>query len=482
MSYFYPQAICTLRVRWESLDSKTNDKLDKIAKITCLAKSVSVTLNDYTEADIFNCEFDYQNFPFDPRCIRSLGITIHMDDRTKVFKGSELYTIEPLDISPILEEDKTDDKKKSNIVFMGFADEESIDLDETDRVVRIEGRDYTGLLLDLPWTGKVLDTSKPIGPLISEILKQNESTANIELFSKYSIDSSGSDLPVLKSFAPNLASMAGNKNSKKNKSTWDMIKNIVDAAALICYIEIDRLVITSPRNLYSGSKVYNFIYGKNIQSLSFSRKLGRQKGINILVRSINQKRANPVIKVEIPKEANSDWLKELNLPKNAAGNYEQVIKGLDKDGKPTEKAAPYLPFNIADIEKKENLILRGQNIWEEIGRQQIDGELKTKDMRYIGKDDEEFNMLKIRNGTPVEIAIDQGDMKGLEGESSIPKKTQFLIERGYDRDVANAFATTFKKFGTKFYTKSVEFTINKDDGFSMSLEFLNFIEITKKGQ
>jgi len=482
MSYFYPQAVCTLRVRWESLDNETNTALNKISIIKCLAKSVTVTLNDYTEADIFSCEFDYQNFPFDPRCIRALGITIHMDDRTKIFKGSELYTIEPLDISPLLEEDKSDKEKKSNIVFQGFADEESIDLDETDRVVRIEGRDFTGLLIDLPWNGKVLDVNKPIGPLIDEILKQNPSTEKIDVYSKVSIDTTGADLPVLKSYAPNLSNMAGNKNSRKNKSYWDMIKTIVGEAGLICYIEIDRLVINRPRNLYAGSKTYNFIYGKNIQSLSFSRKLGRQKGINILVRAINQnKKDNPVIKVEIPKEANSDWLKELNLPKNASGTYEQVIKELDKDGKPTEKVAPYLPFNVSNIENKELLIEKGQSIWEEIGRQQIDGELKTKDMRYIGRENEEFNMLKIRNGTPIELSINQGDMKGLEDQTSVAKKTQFLVERGYDREVANAFATTFKKFGTKFYTKSVEFTINKDDGFSMKLEFLNFIEVTKKG-
>ncbi len=483
MSVFFPQAICTLRVRWEKLDDETNKALDQTAVIKCLAKRVTVALNDYSEADTFSCDFDYQNFPFDPRCIRSLGITIHMDDRKKMFKGNKLNTIEAIGVTSIEEADKPDKEKKSNIVFIGFADEESISFDESDRVVNIEGRDFTSVLIDAPWPRKVLDPNKPLGTLISEILTQLPATENLKVYSKISIDTSGADLPVLKSYAPQLSNLSGNKNAKKNMSYWDMIKRLVAEAGLITYIELDRLIINKPRNLYKNSKYYSFIYGKNLNSLEFSRKLGRQKGINILVRSINpNNKSDPIMKVEIPKEASPAWIKEMNLPQNKFGNYAQTIEKIDKDGKITEEVAPKIPFNVSKMTNIEQLRESGEAIWEEIGRQQIEGSLKTKDMRYIGENEQEFNLLKIRNGTPVVVTIDQGDMKGLESETSIAKKTQFLKERGYDKSVAHAFATTFKKFGSKFYTRSVEFTIDKDDGFSLNLEFLNFIEIVNKGK
>lgn len=473
-------------MRWEKLDDKTNKALDQTSKIVCLAKRVTVAINDYTEADTFTCEFDYQNFPFDPRCIRSLGITIHMDDRKKTFKGNSLNTIEALSVSPLKEEDKPDSEKKSNIIFMGFADEESLSFDESDRIVSIEGRDYTSILIDAPWPRKVLDPVKRVDALISEMLKALPAAKDIIVLNK-----TGDNLPILKSYAPQLSNLSGNKNAKKNMSYWDMIKKLVSEAGLITYIELDSLVINKPRNLYKGTKSYSFIYGKNLQSLDFSRKLGRQKGINILVRAINTaNKTDPVMKVEIPKEASKEWIKEMNLPKNKFGTYAQTIEKMDKDGKVTEEIAPLLPFNLTKIDNVNQLRTNGETIWEEIGRQQIEGSLKTKDMRQFQTveykknkfREEEFNLLKIRNGTPIILTIDQGDMEGLEDETSIAKKTQFLKERGYQNDVALAFATTFKKFGSKFYTKLAEFTLDKEDGFTLKLEFLNFIDIVNKGK
>jgi hypothetical protein len=65
--------------------------------------------------------------------------------------------------------------------------------------------------------------------------------------------------------------------AKKDKY-WEVIQDLVGKAALVAYIELDELIIAKPRALYEGTNAKQFIYGKNLKSLEFKRKLGRVKG------------------------------------------------------------------------------------------------------------------------------------------------------------------------------------------------------------
>lgn len=435
MSFFFPQAVVTLRVRWETFG--TNDALiSKTSELTAVAKRLTVNINDYTEADTFDCELDYRNFPFDPRCIRALGITVHMEDRKAVFKKSGALDL-------LVPKENTYDSEgkvlSGNTKFVGFADEESIDFDESNRVVRFEGRDYTALLIDAPYTGKALDLNRPLDTIISGLLQELESTRDIQV-----INRTGGSLPNIGSYSPDFNALSGQKNGVKNENYWDVIKNIVSRAGLICYIELDKLIISKPRVLYGDKNIYQFIYGNNLKKLGFKRKLGRQKGINVLVRSVNlANKAEPVLTVKIPEEANASWCTEIGVAREP-----QKIEKLGKDGKPVEETAPYLSFNVPDIVNKDALIEKGQGIWEELGRQQIEGSLSTKDMMQIqieqDKKESTYDLTKIRNGTAIKIEIEQGDLKGLMREKTEGARVRFLLSRGYENDVARAFAKIFK--------------------------------------
>lgn len=473
MGIFYPQAVVTLRLRPENFGDEENAKLNDDIVFTVLAKQVTVNLNSYREADTFDMTIDYKNFPFDPRIIRSLGVSIFIEDKKKLFRtNNELNLLIP---------------DEENLVFQGFADTDSIQLTEEERTVRLEGRDFTSLLIDQEYLGKPIQTSKPLDIVIRDLLDQLEATKPIKI-QNLTLE----DLPILANLSADKGKNAGAKNPRKSRSYWDHIQNLVEKAGLIAFISLDTLVITKPRKLYDRSKAKVFVYGANLIDLEFERKLGRQKGFNIRVVSLNFKE-KVVIDAKIPEEATEEWSKDIGIKRERI-----LLPSVDTQGKKLpNKEAPFITFRIRDVATKNELVAIGEKIFEEIGRQQIEGKLTTKEMQVCDKDNNFFNSQLFRVGTPIEVSIDQGDLEGLpkliqllkasnqnkEGSGNIDaikgKIKKFLIQRCYAPKVADAFAESLTKFDTPFFTKAVQFTVDQESGWTMEIDFLNFIDLPR---
>lgn len=459
MTYYYPQAGVTLRIIWEDFGNKDNKRLQEVYSLPILTRRLNVNINDYTQADTFSCEIDYKQFPFDPRAIRACGITIHLQDMKSIFKpGGGLSELKP---------------SRENIIFSGFADEESISFDDTSRVVKLEGRDLTALLIDRPWLEGPPDLSRPLDVILTQILAGLKETEKLKLDNRVQ-----ETLPTLGKYANSFSEMAQKKNTRHQESYWDVIQDLVGRAGLIAYVEIDRLVISKPRVLYNKNKAYQFVYGRNLKNLEYKRKLGRKKNFNIMVRSLDVE-SKLVLEAEIPLEATDEWAKEMSLKKGRI-----KIPKLASDGSKVteEQDAPIISFRVPNISNKDQLVRIGQELYEELGRQQIEGSFSTRDMETIDGDQNCFNLLKLRNGDPLRIVIDQGDMQGLANVHSVDKKVAFLIERSYAPSVAQILAETLTnpRFSSPFYTRSISFTLDADNGFDMKIDFINFIETSKK--
>lgn len=461
MSYFYPQSAIILKVVFESFDgsqtktsSLENDPF-KVYTFTVLARRVSVQVNEYTQADTFNCEIDFKQFPFDPRAIRNCGVSIAMDDLGRHLDEAD----NPLLIVP----------NEDNIVFQGFADEDSITFDEEKRTVRLEGRDFTALFLDQKWPGKTINKDIPIDQLIQSYILELEAVKNIQV-----VNLTGRPLLPLSKFAPDYELQGTKQNAHPNASYWDVIQDIVKQAALISYIAIDKLVITKPRVLYNESQAKRLIYGVNLKNLEFKRKLGRKKGFNIAIRSYDYAEKEPVV-VEIPAQANEDWLKSIGLTAERI-----TIPQINSDGSKGEpKDAPIISF-FFDNMTEEQATEKGQSVFEEMGRQQIEGSLTTHDMLIPQVNGSCEKAIHFDVGTPVKVEIAQDDLAKITRLASEQDKIQYLINRCYTRPVATALARSLGKFSLTFYTKSIELDMDQDQGFSMKLNFINFIQIENK--
>lgn len=471
MSRFYPQVALQLRVKWENFGLEEDTALNTEAIFdSVLAKRVTVNINDYNEADTFTAELDYNTFPFDPRSLRAVGITIYAQDQLRLYNRNG----SPSQIQP----------SEDNAIFQGFADEDMIQLDESSQTVTLEGRDFTALLLDEEWVGvevggkltKQLPLTDSLDVIIETILSDKVTTSGIR------VETRGLDDVIL----PTLSELGGykdvqkanNRNKKKNESKWDVIQDLAARAGLIAFIELDRLVLTKPRTLYSEKEARQFIYGRNLRSLKFQRKLGRVKDFNIRVVSLNL-RDKELIEARIPEEATDEFVRRLGIQKKRVQVEKQGVKGSTET-----QDAPFFSFRLPNIVDKPHLIDVGETIFEELGRQQIEGTLVTREMATRQGESEDqaqrIDLTKLRNGSPLKIEIDKSDLSAIKRISSSTAKTQFLIARGYNRQVAAALGKALGKLATIFYTKSVVMTIDQEDGFTLEVDFVNFIETSQK--
>jgi len=453
VSIYYPQAAATLRIVWENFGDELNPALKQAHTMQVLLKRARVTINSYTEADTFEMELDYKIFPFDPRCIRSCQVSIHMQNMGRLYDGSVNVRLEP---------------STENTIFQGFVDDETMTFDDSTRTVRLKGRDFTALFVDTTWTGKTLNLTAPVDVLIAQMLldlKQSDILVD---------NRTGGSLPVLAKFYPDFGLLSGQRNARKKESYWDVIQDICTKAGLIAYMELDKLVITKPRTLYDPNKAIQFVYGRNISSFELKRNLGKQKGFNIRVRALVGK---TVLLADIPKDSTAleNGGQEVKIPKQ------------DAQGNLQEQAAPYLSFVVANVNSKDQLIKIGEKIYEELSRQQIEGRFETHDMEapigeeQTGGNEECFDLTKLRNGTPVQILISMDDLDAIKREQSQATRFKYLIDRCYPAQVATIFAATLGKYSTPFYTRSVDFTIDADNGFKVEVDFINFIETKNKG-
>jgi hypothetical protein len=461
------------------------------------AKKITINSNDYKTADTFNMTIDYKNFPFDPRTIRACGVVIYLQDMQSLTK------LVPSD---------------ANAIFSGFVDTETINLDENAQAVHFEGRDFTSLLIDQKYT-----TNKPISEQLPLDQALAAFMAQIPALAQFSVlNQTGDVLPSLSSFYPDHASLLnGQKNPGTRDTYWDLIQDAARRAGLICFIHLNSLVLTTPKNQSAtiGSDI-KFIYGRNVKKLELKRKLGRQKGINILVRSRTGKN---VITARIPLESDPAWAAAFGLenkevvipvllptgalnttpitaipkgstPQTATKKTPAVIKEI------SGQTAPYISFSIPNVNQHSQLVKIGQTLYEQYSLQQLEGTLTTREMTGWGPplnvsgtfqqkssigtqlaNTKQYDLTQISKGQSIFIEIDTDDLAAIARFQDATTREQYLVKHGYDKSVAAIFAKAMGKFSPRFFIKSYVIELDADSGFSLDINFYNIIDLNQAG-
>lgn len=466
MSVLYPQVGCSIRVLWEDFGSKTLPQLQQAYTIEAIPKSGKVSLNAYSQADTFEVEFDYNCFPFDPRCIKSAFLSVHVENMKSLVNG-----VRPVQITLKAPATYGD---KHNTLLVGYADEESIMLNDSARTVTFKGRDYTSIFIDAKWPGKLIEKSSGLlDVILQKIIKQLPAAGDITLDNRTGI----ATLPNITKLSADLKKLANKGNTRAKETYWDVIQRVIGEAALIGFIEIDKLVLTNPRTLYNPDKAVQFIYGKNIQSLELNRKIGRTKNVNVVVQGITDTKEKKVDRVRIPKDAKT-------LPERGSDIF--LDKVAPQGGvTPAPQLAPDLVFSVTGVKSHDWLIDKGEQIYLEHGRQQLEGSLTTYDLESVtGLDARSFScfdLTKLRVGTPLLIVVDPDDLQFISQTSNIPRRTAYLVKKGYSTSVATSIATCLDKLSSTFYTKEVNFSFDAEGGFKIDVQFLNLIETAGQG-
>lgn len=474
MSYYYPQAAVKLRILPEDFKLVSDASLQRPYEVIVQAKNLSITSNDYKTTDTFNMKLDYKNFPFDPRTIRACGVVIYLQDMAKI------QNLVP---------------SNANAVFAGFVDTETINLDDSKQEVSFEGRDFTSLMIDQKYLiNAPISEQQPLDQAIREFLKQVPALRAIVV-----VNRTGDELPSLGKFYPDHASpLQGQKNPGHKDSYWTLIQDACARAGLICFMQLENLIITTPKNqaTTAGDDI-KFIYGRNIKSLEFKRKLGRIKGINISVRS---RVGKEVIQAKIPFDAEQSWCDAFGV-KKAEVTVPVLLPTGQVDDKAAPTPAPYLGFNIPKIAVQSQLIKIGQTLYEQYSLQQLEGELSTKEMIGHGpvksasagaftaraqtgtqlSSAKKYDLTQLKKGQSLSIEIATDDLDEIGRYQDRATREQYLMRKGYKREVAALFAKTMGKFSPRMQVKSYIMNFDQDSGFDLKVQFQNILITTQAG-
>lgn len=418
--------------------------------LEAIPEYAKVELNSYQQADEFELKLDYSVFPVDPRMIKTCGLGIWMGNADGLGK---LITNEPNDC-----------------LLTGFADDFQLDLSQ-EQTITIKGRDFTGVLLDNKWFHGNLPLDLELDDLVRWILSHDEAYAAIRVSNR-----TGTDLPKLSQIK--LRSYEQHTPSDQD-SYWDLIYDVCIQAGYICYMKLDELIIQRPKILYSTQKITHFVYGTNLEQLKFKKSFGRTSGLNVEVRCFDttSKRTLSAHYPDPMIEKEQMLVPSKNLRLNNQTVSTTTVKKKPSVSTSETKNYEITTFIVSNIRDLRTLKRIAENIWDQLYRKQIEGELSTLDLQAI---DSQSSLLTIRNGDAVSITI--GDkFKTVINNMPFSQRVDFLINHQFEPKVANEVALNTEKLDKVFYTNKVRYEFDRTQGITISLDFCNYLTASIPG-
>lgn len=473
---------------------------DRVVLGTILPKSVTIERNGLRTADTASVEFDYRDAPFDPRLIRSVAIecVIGLVDAESYERGIDgqmredgtLLSLVPRGMAAAA------DPPPGTTRFIGLVDEWAVNLDGMDGdSIALDCRDLTAILLDtrLP-AGDGIDMSLPIDRGVRELLNRQASTRGTSV--RFGIAGEEGDAPTPGTAVPSSRRPRRGGRSRRGRqggqqlSLWDHITETATQVGLVPVFEDNELRLIRPRTFYENRDVARrMVYGRNLESLGFSRKLGGTKVPTIEVRVYDPALGRTRwARYPVPGTAPRTGVFGTTDPPRVARANEVPPSGQNPDDR-------ILTFTLSGITDPETLAAAAESIWHQVGRQEIEGKIKTSDAWSWEQPIEGVDLLRLRPGDALEILVaspetaelsrgttltNATEIRGLQREA----RAQYLESIGWSRQVAERFAALqdATAFQTIFRVQNVRIVWDVDSGLTIECDFSNFLEIRELRQ
>lgn len=382
-------------------------------------------LKDCTTVDI---KMKWRDVPIDPRVVRSALLiatigAVSADDWSAGMQGQRRASDGSL-LSVINRTPGQELQFTSSSRFVGFADEWTAEFTDDGDTITITGRDVSSLMRDQQLEVEHgINLELPIADGVRELLNRFTMTRGMEVvfglprdpndpLNQISEEPLG-PVPALSSEknGPIPPSNARTKNGKprrpvrlkkgdESESLWDHITKVLQKLALVPVMRGFTLYLLEPRTLFADpSRRRKMVWGKNLKTLSFSRRLGGVKCETIEMRS-----PNPVLGrtlwARYPVFAGqpaSGLLGQGGSPQPT--KTRQVVVG--PTGAVEETILVQYVRGVTDLKQLENI---AHNVFEEIGRQEIEGSISTDEVDSFGSL-VEADLLDLQPGDPMEILV-----------------------------------------------------------------------------
>jgi len=491
-----------------------------------LPKSGSVSLPGYRQAGQFDFVFDFRDMPIDPRTVRSAAVEIHQgavssDDFARGMRGPNANGTRS---SVLSTRDAAGQPNQETLILVGLVDEWSVRHENAGSEVSLRGRDMRGILLDTPLTNdpkiatrilSSLDITKPINALIEELLSYNP------LFGDFSVVVNPAEwpngaIPVVgdPSILPrNRRGARGNNTGRvsspggsANMSFWDAIVKFCYLVGAIPYFQGTQLLIRPSRSIFdqanagtalnptpfaggrprsrdalSGAPIdpplrfRRLVYGRDILSVSFDRKMGGMARPKI-VRAVG-------VDTSSAARGQGRVLQGFWPPRTAPeGTRRHRVA-------PGAKAAQQDGINIpvAGVRDPERLVDIARAIYEEIARGELGGSCTTRNLASFGGTNADADLLRLKPGDGIEFLTDVRAMtpqSPLASSFTEHERVSFeelvaqIQERIGDENLARVIAATsrgqIQEMQRFFRVSSVTYTWS-DTGVQIGFDFQNYV-------
>jgi len=487
-----PSALGSPQQQRESSDKRTFG-IEGIIPRTC-----QVMLNGIRTADTCSMDIYYRDLPLDPRVIRSIAVeafigTVPAADFQRGIQGEVRSDAtpsgQPFPWNTIPEEyTDSNGKRRTNLRFQGWVDDWELMWGESDvPVVHLECTDNTRLLLEQNAGPKLtVDPDIPIDEAFARYL------SNYPQFRGLSVSylPAGSDPPVFAdalnktAYQPKLGPAASKGGSSQLK-VWDYLTDVAGALGLSIRFEGTTVILQRPRtllgaafsgrpddpftgrNLPSGTTLLNrlYVYGHNLAELSFRRKFARFDPQNIEVRSYDTGEKKTLV-VRFPEK---DKRQKSLQPGDSSDQKWTVLR-------------------VTGIRDEETLRVVAQQLYEQIGRQELESRFVTKNLASFGGGNLDPDALDVRPGDPIDVEVGTGIDSEEGGETTqediaAKMRTQasdFLQALGFPQDFADAYQEAVSNIGVQSTFRVRSFGIDWDyeaEGVTLDFECTNYIEV-----
>lgn len=446
---YYPRAL----VKFDALVENNAPEDPKDATVTpigfdVMPRRVEVVRNSARKADTCKIELDYQDFPIDPRIIRSMGVVVFLDS---VEVPSAPFVPTPLSVR-----------------FQGIVDEPEIRRGHSGDTVTLQCRDYTAAYLGHNWRhvatevrkkGKIvgwsIDTPPGVtlGLLVEKIrLAVTPETGPTRFFDAVETQEVG------------LRTGKSKFMVDENATAWDVLVRLCDLFGHVPVWEIDPFagaqlqvrsataVVLSPPRL--------MLYGENIEQLTFSRNLQRPEERRIKVVAWNP---------DLAQVFEATWPEIPPTVPNSSGP-KGAVKVVDK----------VVQYSVAGNFTQEQVRELAQDVYAESRQHKLEGELVTREMADATFP-QALSMLDLANSYLLELQLSPSFVSGIEGlsdleaEALLSSPTQpFPLDPYVARALIRGRGAAAAK-STTFYVVSAQHTWSRTRGYELTLKFRGFV-------
>lgn len=445
-------------------DRTAQDNLSFLADRVPL--TATVELPAYRQAGKFNMTFNYRDLPIDPRIVRACGVEIHIGSVSPDDFASGMVSVDPKTgrrRSILRTTDAAGNPRADTLALVGTVDNWTVTHSDKGSDVQVEGRDVRGLLLDSPITQRLvrgLDLRQPIDQVVKQILGRHPFGQLINVFvrdadpnewpdGKIPSPADAENLTRVRQGADGRQAHQSPQGGNDTLNFWDLITRYCALCGAIPYFIGPVLFVRPARGIFDqlnagvnpqrpldpnvptpfadGKKRYvpggqpenygirRMIYGRDVESLTFERKLGGVKARVVEVVSLDtsskERGAGKLLVARWPANRLQAQASQLGFPLSAVP---EKARRTNVSPAGNESSTDVMRIPVSGIKSQAQLLQIAKSLFEEIGRQEIGGSCMTKSLSSFllppdgdrAAENADPDLTRLRPGDAIELRVD----------------------------------------------------------------------------